>query len=77
MLRGPSWHGMGRIPTSRSAKSRGVLVTTRDSGPGSAPAALDRLFDGFYTTKSSGLGLSICRPIIDGHCGRLWASFCF
>ena len=59
-----------------TAGSDGVLVTVRDSGPGLAPEARERLFDAFYTTKSSGLGLglSICRSIIEAHGGRLWAS---
>jgi signal transduction histidine kinase len=54
----------------------GVPVEVRDSGPGFAPAALERVFEGFYTTKPSGLGmgLSICRSIIEAHGGRLWAS---
>jgi PAS domain S-box-containing protein len=53
----------------------GVLVTVRDSGPGIDPEHLDRVFDAFYTTKSSGvgMGLSICRSIIHAHEGRLWA----
>jgi signal transduction histidine kinase len=53
----------------------GVLVGVRDSGPGIDPAYLDRVFDAFYTTKSSGtgMGLSICRSIINAHGGRLWA----
>jgi PAS domain S-box-containing protein len=52
----------------------GVLVTVRDSGPGIDPAHLDRVFDAFYTTKSSGtgMGLSICRSIIEAHGGKLW-----
>jgi len=54
----------------------GVLVAMRDTGPGLAPATLDRLFEAFYTTKPGGLGmgLSICRSIIEAHNGRLWAS---
>jgi PAS domain S-box-containing protein len=53
----------------------GVLVAVRDSGPGIDPAHLDRIFEAFYTTKSGGvgMGLSICRSIIDAHGGRLWA----
>jgi signal transduction histidine kinase len=53
----------------------GVLVAVRDSGLGIDPAHLDRIFEAFYTTKSkgTGMGLSICRSIIDAHGGRLWA----
>jgi len=53
-----------------------VLVAVRDSGPGIDPEHLERVFDSFYTTKPSGigLGLSICRSIIDAHGGRLWAA---
>jgi signal transduction histidine kinase len=47
----------------------------RDSGPGIDPTLLERVFEAFYTTKSSGtgMGLSICRSIVDAHGGRLWA----
>ena len=53
----------------------GVLVAVHDSGPGIHPEHLERVFNSFYTTKSSGMGmgLSICRSIIDAHGGRLWA----
>jgi hypothetical protein len=53
----------------------GVSVEVRDSIPGFAPAALERVLDAFYTTKPGGLGLglSICRSIIEAHNGRLWA----
>jgi PAS domain S-box-containing protein len=52
-----------------------TLVAVRDSGPGIDSAHLDRVFDAFYTTKSSGtgMGLSICRSIIQAHGGKLWA----
>jgi hypothetical protein len=52
-----------------------VLVSVCDSGPGIDPDHLDRVFEAFYTTKSigTGMGLSICRSIIDAHGGRLWA----
>src|SRR5882757_8863985 len=53
----------------------GVLVAVHDSGPGIHPEHLDRVFNSFYTTKPSGtgMGLSICRSIIEAHGGRLWA----
>jgi C4-dicarboxylate-specific signal transduction histidine kinase len=53
----------------------GVLVAVRDSGPGLDPSHLERVFDAFYTTKSNGMGmgLSICRSIVNAHGGRLWA----
>jgi PAS domain S-box-containing protein len=56
-------------------QSKGVLVAVRDSGPGIEPESLERAFEAFYTTKTSGMGmgLSICRSIIDAHGGRLWA----
>jgi C4-dicarboxylate-specific signal transduction histidine kinase len=57
-------------------ESDGVSVEVRDSGPGFAPADFERVFEAFYTTKPGGLGLglSICRSIIEAHNGRLWAS---
>jgi PAS domain S-box-containing protein len=63
------------ISTSEAEPS-GVLVAVSDSGPGLPPANLARIFEAFYTTKSSGLGmgLSICRSIVDAHGGRLWAT---
>lgn len=53
----------------------GVLVAVRDSGAGIDPDHLERVFEAFYTTKpnGTGMGLSICRSIIDAHGGRLWA----
>ncbi len=56
-------------------QAKEVLVAVRDSGPGIGPENLKRVFEAFYTTKASGMGmgLSICRSIIDAHGGRLWA----
>lgn len=63
------------IDTRRDA-SGGVLVAVRDSGPGWNPDSFDRLFEAFYTTKPGGMGmgLPICRSIIEAHGGRIWAS---
>jgi PAS domain S-box-containing protein len=61
------------ISTGRE-EAGGVLVAVRDSGPGLALVTVERVFDPFYTTKPAGLGLglSICRSIIEAHGGRLW-----
>ncbi|MCP3713511.1 ATP-binding protein [Paraburkholderia sp. CNPSo 3274] len=62
--------------STRMNEPGAVLVTLSDSGPGIAPGNIERLFEPFYTTKTNGMGmgLSICRPIIEAHGGRLWAS---
>jgi PAS domain S-box-containing protein len=62
--------------TTGIIESSGVLVAVQDSGPGLEAAMLQRVFESFYTTKPTGLGmgLSICRSIIEAHGGRLWAS---
>jgi signal transduction histidine kinase len=62
--------------STQANRSGGVLVSFRDSGPGIPPESLKRLFDPFYTTKPGGMGmgLSICRSIIEGHGGQIWAT---
>jgi PAS domain S-box-containing protein len=61
---------------STQAEADCVLVAVRDSGPGLSEGAIERVFEAFYTSKSSGLGmgLSICRSIVEDHGGRLWAA---
>ena len=61
--------------STEQSQTGGILVAVHDSGPGIDPEHLHRVFRAFYTTKSSGMGmgLSICRSIIDAHGGRLWA----
>ena len=53
-----------------------VQVTVEDSGTGLDPDKIDKIFEPFYTTKSGGMGmgLSICRSILQNHGGRLWAT---
>jgi signal transduction histidine kinase len=62
--------------STRQAASDGMLVKISDSGPGLPSVNSERIFEAFYTTKSSGLGmgLSICRSIVEGHGGRLWVT---
>ena len=61
--------------STEPTQANDLLVTVRDTGPGIDPENIERVFEAFYTTKSSGvgMGLSICRSIIDAHGGRLWA----
>lgn len=53
-----------------------IRVAVEDSGPGIEPENIDRVFKAFYTTKPDGIGmgLSICRSIVEAHGGRLWAT---
>ena len=62
--------------STASIEPGGVCVAVRDTGHGLRPESLLRLFEPFYTTKPDGMGmgLSICRSIIEAHGGRLWAT---
>jgi PAS domain S-box-containing protein len=64
--------------STASIEPEGVCVAVRDTGNGLHPESLPRLFEPFYTTKPDGMGmgLSICRSIIEAHGGRLWATRC-
>ena len=64
--------------TIRSAQNdaHSVHLAVEDSGVGLDPSALDQIFEGFYTTKPEGMGmgLTICRSIVEAHSGRIWAT---
>jgi PAS domain S-box-containing protein len=66
------------ISVDAAPSEGGVRVGVRDTGPGLSSESLLRLFEPFYTTKPEGMGmgLSICRSIIEAHGGRLWAISC-
>jgi len=57
-------------------KNREVLITIADSGPGIEAGKIEKIFNTFFTTKQGGMGmgLSICRSIVESHRGRIWAS---
>ena len=78
----------GRLTVATESSSRGMVeIRIADTGPGLSPAIRSKLFEPFVTTKAGGLGvgLSICRVIVEAHSGRLWAEdnpgggtvFCF
>src|SRR5438046_8682279 len=62
--------------SAEAGDSKGVVVVVRDSGPGLDSKSHERLFEPFYTTKPQGMGmgLAICRSLIEAHGGRLWAT---
>jgi len=61
---------------SELERSGGVRITVEDSGSGIDPKNIDQIFGSFFTTKAEGMGmgLSICRSIVESYGGRLWAS---
>jgi two-component system, NtrC family, sensor kinase len=61
---------------TRPQDGDGVLIRVQDSGPGIDPGGKERIFDAFFSTKSSGMGMGlfICRSIVEAHGGHLWAT---
>jgi hypothetical protein len=64
------------VVSTELSNGRGVLCSVSDLGPGIPAERLEQVFNPFFTTKSHGLGmgLSVCRSIVEAHGGRLWAS---
>nr|WP_256375322.1 ATP-binding protein [Bradyrhizobium sp. Ec3.3] len=64
--------------STENASGEGVRISVRDTGSGLSPETLLRVFEPFYTTRADGMGmgLAICRSIIEAHGGRLWATGC-
>jgi signal transduction histidine kinase len=61
---------------SQRSETEGVLVCVSDTGVGLPPQQADQIFNAFFTTKphGTGMGLRICRSIVESHGGSLWAA---
>jgi PAS domain S-box-containing protein len=75
-MSGPADEPHDLLITTEADEENGIRVTVCDSGPGLPSESLGRLFEAFYTTKSGGMGmgLSICRSIVEAHGGKVWAT---
>jgi signal transduction histidine kinase len=75
MTRTESKHRTLHLRLGRSDAGE-LCIDVEDNGPGISPQSMSKLFNAFYTTKADGMGmgLSICRSIIDAHGGRIWAT---
>ena len=64
------------LETRQSAGDDAVELEVRDTGPGIPPELCDQIFEPFFTTKGAGsgtgLGLAVCRTIVERHCGKIW-----
>jgi signal transduction histidine kinase len=62
--------------TSKRAENEQLLISISDTGIGLPPEKTDQIFNAFFTTKphGTGMGLRICRSIVESHGGRLWAA---
>jgi nitrogen-specific signal transduction histidine kinase len=67
--------GSRTLRSAKSGRPGEAVIAVGDTGPGIEPERRERIFDAFYTTKVDGIGmgLSICRTIVNAHGGRLWA----
>jgi two-component system sensor kinase FixL len=67
--------GERRVALVLEPEANGVHATVSDTGPGVAQADAERIFEPFATTRATGMGmgLAICRAIVEAHGGRVWA----